>query len=734
MAGENGTSGRRRHPRADTAPSEQQGNGRPARIILTGAAVQRVSPAALSRWNEVILVEDDSARAARLGAAGVADRASKVLMRVHRIGRAGIRIAAEGLYEPGRRGAALRQRSDLALELLDGISHEGSVVVCGPTYGCSPRFAEGLAARGLDAVVEIRPSSSLLVGHDERARQAVAVSDLLDDATWLPLVIPVAGVNDLTVTYAVTRLGRGRLRGLEGSFLAAQTGGINGVHRGTVFGFSLADDLGLAEMIEAVGWARWIRPLVRRVERPPVPLESASAEAKPGAVNGIRPTLRANITLSRRQDQASAAARAVVDHRPTFRRNLASSSRSVNVVELFAGAGGMGLGFLMAGCGRSRYRLLYAGEVDPICVQTLRVNHAAFDKTDPGYGDRTPAQVDGVDLRSKDAVEDVACRTEGLGGADVVIGGPPCQGFSNANRNSWHSSNPHNQLIDVFLNYVTRITPRVFLLENVQGIQWTRGNGVSPHGGSSVLEDIRRRMAAVGYQVFVQLLDAVWYGVPQYRSRFFVLGIHRDLGYHEDDFGSWGPFPNPSHGPGTSRPYVTVSNAISDLPVVGNGHTGDRMTLNEPNTGTLDVGSYLGFMRAGAQRGLVTDHTTSRHADYVIRRYRKIPPGGNWQSIADTLTNYTDVSRTHSNIYRRLLWDEPSITIGHYRKSMLVHPAQHRGLSLREAARLQSFPDWFRFAGNLQGGAGGLVHKQQQLANAVCPLLTRAIADFILGL
>ena len=125
---------------------------------------------------------------------------------------------------------------------------------------------------------------------------------------------------------------------------------------------------------------------------------------------------------------------------------------------------------------------------------------------------------------------------------------------------------------------------------------------------------------------------------------------------------------------------------------------------------------------------------TSRHADYVIDRYKAIPPGGNWEAISNKLTNYTAVERTHSNIYRRLTWDDPSITIGHYRKSMLVHPRQHRGLSLREASRLQSFPDWFRFAGSANGNGGGLVHKQQQLANAVCPLVSKAIAEFILTL
>jgi site-specific DNA-cytosine methylase len=241
-------------------------------------------------------------------------------------------------------------------------------------------------------------------------------------------------------------------------------------------------------------------------------------------------------------------------------------------------------------------------------------------------------------------------------------------------------------------------------------------------------------MAALGYDVFVQLLDSVWYGIPQYRSRFFVLGIHRDLGYAPDDFGTWGPFPRPSHGPGTLRRYVTVHDAISDLPSIGNGHAIDVAAYCEQEQRQSEQAGFLSYLRDGAEPGTITDHVTSRHADYVIDRYKKIPPGGNWQSIAETLTNYADANRTHSNIYRRLVWTEPSITIGHYRKSMLIHPSQPRGLSLREASRLQSFPDWFRFAGTSTGDPGGLVHKQQQLANAVCPLVTRAIAEFIFEL
>jgi site-specific DNA-cytosine methylase len=253
----------------------------------------------------------------------------------------------------------------------------------------------------------------------------------------------------------------------------------------------------------------------------------------------------------------------------------------------------------------------------------------------------------------------------------------------------------------------------VFLLENVQGILWTRKDGRSAQ--STVAEHLARRMAA-GYELFPKLLDAVWYGVPQVRSRFFLLGLCRDLGYRQEDFGQWGPFPLPTHGPGGSRPYVTVREAIADLPRVKNGENTAERKYNEPSAEMLRSNPFLELMRMGAPSEVVFDHVTSRHADYVIDRYRNIPQGGNWEDIADKLTNYADVQRTHSNIYRRLKWSEPSITIGHYRKSMIVHPSQHRGLSLREAARFQSFPDWFRFSGGANCGLCAGICRSVQLA------------------
>ena len=231
------------------------------------------------------------------------------------------------------------------------------------------------------------------------------------------------------------------------------------------------------------------------------------------------------------------------------------------------------------------------------------------------------------------------------------------------------------------------------------------------------------------------MLGAAWYGVPQHRNRFFLLGLHKSLGYKIDDFGEWGAFPVPTHGPLGKYDYVTVGDAIADLPVVENGESKVIHDYDEPTEEQLDSNQFLRQMREMSPKGEIEGHIISKQADYVIDRYRHIPAGGNWQNIRHMMDNYADIERTHSNIYRRLRLDEPSITIGNYRKSMIVHPEQDRGLSLREATRLQSLPDWFTFCGSTDvSKVGGITYKQQQLANAVSFLLTLAVAKHILKL
>lgn len=676
----------------------------------------------MHKFKQLLLVEDnsDTSERRRLAGIGSADVGQNVTVRVHRLNGVSKLVVARRTYEVG----SMRSKRSAKIELVTKLVRRATdgrvkpVVVAGASYGSAAAFLSMLSQRDLPFVVEIRPSTAVTL--NERSRPCIAAAKLLRRGKWrdISAVMP----DGTRLQCSAAKLATVALTAATGRLFAAQIGGIQGVHRGTIIGLA-SFDAPLADLVQLVAHARWIRRISRREKRH----GTSRAAAEPsGAASAI--TARANIRLARRHDARDQAALP-----PTYTagKGLFGRTASVlNVVDLFSGAGGMGLGFLLGGGPDGRYRIVYSGEANPIFVQTLRDNHQAFERAARlQAAPRTPECVEAADLRDSKVLERAVSVVHEAGGAHLLIGGPPCQGFSMANRNSWSGSNPHNELVDVFIRYVVRLHPLAFLMENVQGILWT------PNADSSVsvVDVIERRLKAAGYVLFPKLLDAVWYGVPQNRSRFFLMGLHRDLGYTAEDFGSWGPFPRPSHGK-HARPFVTVRDAIADLPRTGNGASQERSPYAEPSREALQQNEFLRYVRRGAEAEVVLDHVTSKHAQYVIERYRRIPAGGNWQNIRDQMKNYADLSRTHSNIYRRLRWDDPAITIGHYRKSMLVHPSQHRGLSLREASRLQSFPDWFRFAGTVDGQPGGLVHKQQQLANAVCPLVTKAIAEFIASL
>lgn len=628
-------------------------------------------------------------------------------------------------------------RIDTAMSLLNAAKARTGVVVFSFRAVAAAQMVERLEADGLNAlhyVVEIDPTRRV---EFMRARDGVRIArakERVETATWQQVNLSKPAGD--SACYAAN-LGKATLGCAEElTCFALSIGGIKGYQRGVLVGMtSLSIDEGLKKLAQLLAWTRWVRLAARKAKRVRSAIGAASMRS-PEASDGtprLNILVRANRKIAAGHDAKAASQRSQWLDRPVqFRRRLTADKNTLNVVELFAGAGGMGLGFLSARTADGRgFRIAGSAEIHPIYTQTLRQNHAYMEKAGLTPADTTPGEYAPMDLCSDKVRMHLAAMARERGEVDVLIGGPPCQGFSNANRNSWSSSNPNNRLVDAFLDCVSQMAPKVLLMENVQGILWT------PREESdfdlSVAAHVLERLGGMGYLVFPKLLDAVWYGAPQNRNRFFLLGIHKNVGYLSEDFGKWGPFPKPTHGPGTNRAFVTVRDAIADLPNLGNG---DALTERpyEEDAGRLHQNAFLRAMRAGAPKGVIWDHVTSRHAEYVIERYKGICQGQNWQAVRDLMTNYADVERTHSNIYRRLAWSEPAITMGHYRKSMIIHPGQHRGLSLREAARLQSFPDWFRFAGTASGSEGGLMHKQQQLANAVCPNVTKAVAEFILQL
>ena len=253
----------------------------------------------------------------------------------------------------------------------------------------------------------------------------------------------------------------------------------------------------------------------------------------------------------------------------------------------------------------------------------------------------------------------------------------------------------------MFLEYVRLITetePAWIVFENVKGLIETEG-GIFFR---AVLNSLR----GIGYTVSSFLLDAADYGVPQNRTRLFVIGSL--LGKTVT------PPPRKRAG------KVTVREAIGDLPHLEIG----------ASTDTLPYATSACSRYAAVLRGKLSEcgnHLVTMSGSDIARRYRYVPQGGNWKSIpARLMKNYRDRTRCHTGIYHRLRDDRPSIVVGNYRKNMLIHPWENRGLSVREAARLQSFPDRYRFCGSIG-------FQQQQVGNAVPPLLAEAVFAHILG-
>jgi len=356
----------------------------------------------------------------------------------------------------------------------------------------------------------------------------------------------------------------------------------------------------------------------------------------------------------------------------TYKKSTASNLLGLDI---FAGAGGLSLGAIQAGIDVS-----IAIEMDKSAAETYKHNHSN-------------AQV------LCDNICDVSTEELKKTSFFIIMGGPPCQGFSLSNTRSRNLDNPKNFLFKEFVRFVKDIQPQWFLFENVGGFPlFEKGR---------IKDEVRKLFEELGYAVADSVLWASDYGVPQNRNRFFMVGNNQGITFE---------FPKPFDY------KVTVEEAIGDLPVLVNGDmvkkTSYKKSLNQSSF-------YARQMRVGSDSA--TQNFVSKNADYVIERYRFIPQGGNWKSIPNELMgNYADKSRCHSGIYRRLCADKPSVVISNYRKSMLIHPTQDRGLSVREAARLQSFPDTFVFKGSL-------MHIQQQIGNAVPPLLAKAVFDKILS-
>ncbi len=344
------------------------------------------------------------------------------------------------------------------------------------------------------------------------------------------------------------------------------------------------------------------------------------------------------------------------------------------LIDLFAGAGGMTLGFTQAG-----FAPVWANDFNRDAVRTYNANFADF----------------GEHCIEGDISALLADNTTSIPAADVVIGGPPCQGFSLLNKN--RASDPRKQMWRPFLEVVRRSEADLFVIENVAQLL------NSPECGELALA-----ARALGFQVTSAKLLAADYGVPQQRWRAFIVGCRFA------DPSLLFPPPKTHCNPALDTAlcaWRTVRDCIADLPEP----QGTRIGPAPP----LDL------------------HFGRTPTPLSLQRYRAIPEEGmnrfDLQRRALELTPPCWIRKTSggTDLFGRLWWDRPAFTIRTEffkpEKGRYLHPSQHRPITHREAARLQSFPDWFRF----HGSKGEIA---RQIGNAVPPLLARRVAESVVAM
>ena len=347
--------------------------------------------------------------------------------------------------------------------------------------------------------------------------------------------------------------------------------------------------------------------------------------------------------------------------------------RKPTAIELFCGCGGMGLGLEQAG-----FEILYANDVSKDATNTYKANlHSRMVEC------KDVARVDPREVRVKIGRP-----------VDIVVAGTPCQGFSILGRRD--PDDPRNTLFRHLARFIKEFRPKVFIMENVGGMLTMR-NGRD-------FEKIRKKLEGgrhgPKYRTTCVKLLASEYGVPQNRERVFLIGTAEDLGDINLQI------------PATQK--ITAKEAISDLAFLDSG---EESCLYEKPPKT----EYQKNMRGGCL--MLCNHKASRHSKQVMNRFARIPPGGNGRQVV--IMGKRDC--------RRMDPDSPARTITTLPED-LIHYAKHRIPTVRELARLQSFPDWFVFTGPRT--TGGLRRRSMccqytQVGNAVPPLLARELLKAI---
>lgn len=358
----------------------------------------------------------------------------------------------------------------------------------------------------------------------------------------------------------------------------------------------------------------------------------------------------------------------------------------MRVIDLFAGCGGLSHGFVKAG-----YTIRTAVEYDPVIANTYKMNHPDVDVI--------VDDIKNIDSSGIFSLDD----------ADIIIGGPPCQGFSMAGariRNGF-IDDPRNYLFKHYFNVVKAVKPKVFVMENVKGMLTMQGGKIFREI-QTIFSD-PELLDGCPYHMFYKLVRASDFGIPQKRERLIIIGTTLQGVEFE---ALWEKTRNQIQNEiPTYFNVVSVRDAIANLPQVSVDGIIDTPT---PST------AYQRYL--ATEDSVIRNHTKSNHSPTAVKRMMQIKNGENYTALDE------EIKSVHSGSYGRLCWDEqaPTITTRFDTPAggRFIHPVENRTLSPREAARIQSFPDGFIFYGDKRSIS-------RQIGNAVPPKISYFLARLV---
>lgn len=342
------------------------------------------------------------------------------------------------------------------------------------------------------------------------------------------------------------------------------------------------------------------------------------------------------------------------------------------VMDLFAGVGGLSYGF----ANNENFEIVLANEYEKDIAKAYSLNHPNVKMINDDIRNLT------------DEILKQALKGKKI---DIIVGGPPCQSYSTLGK---RQMDDRAHLFEEYCRILSIVRPKLFLFENVSGL-------MSMQGGH-LIELIKDEFRKLGYSVKSKLLNAVDYGVPQYRERVILVGM-----LDQNTF----EYPLPTHGQGL-LPYLTVEDAFSDLPQLKSGEGATDYATNPLN-------SFQTFLRKNSSK--LEENTAPKNGDHLIKIMQALPDGGSKDDLPEEIRPKSG----YGNTYAKMWWKKPAPTVTRNfatpSSSRCVHPRDSRALTTREGARLQSFPDNYKFYGSRS-------MKNLEIGNAVPPLLSVALA------